>query len=41
MFPDKFGYHQGNHMKLHLDKVQLRTVNKMVRPVCQKCLVEL
>ena len=35
MFRDKFGYHEGSHVKLHLDKVQFRTVKKMERLVCQ------
>ena len=39
MFCDKFGYHEGSHMKLHLHEVQLRTVNKMNRLVCQKMLI--
>ena len=37
MFRDKYGYHEGSHVKLRLDEVQLRTVKKMQRPVCQKC----
>ena len=35
MFHAKFGYHEGSHVKLHLDEVQLRTVKKMETLVCQ------
>ena len=35
MFRDKFGYHKGSHMKRDLDEVQLKTVNKMEKLVCQ------